>query len=165
MSAGDLVSGVAAVMACASGGILVIARARLTMALAFAAASIFAGLAVISAGLFEVGVVMIAAGLFGALLALAAGAALGEMLTLVLRPAPLAIGAVAACAVTLLLAWPGAPSAPALAPAPQMIVADAPRGLDLFIALVAFAAVGAGVVALTGFGVRGLFGADKDGAS
>lgn len=162
MSAGDLAAGIAAVLACASAGVFVVARTRLAMALGFAAAGVFAGLAVIAAGLFDAGATIVAATLFVALLALASGAALGEMLTLALRPAPLAIGAVVACAVTLLLAWPGAPSAPSLAAASQVIVGHAPRGLDLFIALVAFASLGAGVVALAGFGARGLFGPDQD---
>ncbi|MDZ4777509.1 MAG: hypothetical protein SGJ23_12055 [Alphaproteobacteria bacterium] len=164
MIAGDLISGVAAVLACASAGVLVAARTRLAMALAFAGAGVFAGLAVIAAGLFDAGAVILAAGLLAALFALASGAALGEMLTLALRPAPLAIGAVALCTAALLLAWPNAPPAPALAPPSPAVVGGAARGLDLFIALVAFAAVGAGVVAITGFGERGLFGPDKDGA-
>lgn len=167
MSAGDLAVLAAAVMACIGAGALAFARSRLAMALAFAVACMFAGISILAGGLFEAGAVVIAAGLLAALFALASGAALGEMLTLALRPAPLSIAAIAVCAGMLLLAWPNAPPLPVQAspPAGDVTAFDTPRGGDLLIALAAFAAVGAAVLALIGFGARGLFGPDRDGAS
>ncbi|MBL8557187.1 MAG: hypothetical protein JNM47_00580 [Hyphomonadaceae bacterium] len=165
MTVADFAGLAAACIACAGALGVVLARRRLTMALAFAVAAIFAGLAVMASGLFDAGGALIAAGLLAALLAIAAGGAIGEMLTLALRPAPLALAALALCAVTLLLAWPNAPTPPTAAPPRADASAfDAPRAGDLLIALAAFAAVGAGVVAVAGFGARGLFGPDRDSA-
>jgi len=165
MSTGDLAGLAAAIVACAAAGGGALARTRLAMALAFAVAALFAGLVVIAVGLFEAGAVAIAAGLLAALLTLASGGAIGEMATLALRPPPLALAAVALCTIALLLAWPNAPALPMRLPPASVVTSfDAPRGADLVIALAAFAAVGAGVLAITGFGARGLFGPDKDGA-
>lgn len=156
---------VAALLACACAGVVAAAGTRLTMAFGFAFACVFAGLAAISAGQFDGGVAIVAAGLLAGLFVLASSGAIGEMLALALRPTPLALGAAGVFVLTLLLAWPNAPILPAQTKASADAIAfDAPRGGDLMVALVAFVSAGAGVLALTGFGARGLFGPDKDGA-
>jgi hypothetical protein len=162
---GDWIAAFCAVVACLSALVLAMAKARVAAALAFGLVAAFAGLTAIAAGAFDAGLVLIAAGAMIALMTMAAAAGLGEVAVIAHRPALVPLAACVACAVALLLAWPNAPSAPALAQASRMVAFDIGRGMDVFIALVGFAAVGAGVTALVGFGERGVFGADKDGAS
>lgn len=162
---GDWIAAACAVVACVAALALVLAKTRVTASLAFALVSVFAGVTAIAAGAFDTGLVLIAAGAMTALTAMASAAGVGEIASGAHRPALAPIAAGVLCLGALLLAWPNAPTAPALAQASGMVAFDVGRGTDLFIALAAFAAVGAGVTALLGFGERGVFGPDKDGAS
>ncbi len=162
---GDWIAAACAVVACAAALALALARTRMAASLAFALVAVFAGLTAIAAGAFDAGLVLIAAGALTALMTMAAAAGVGEIVAVTQRPALAPIIAGAACAVALALAWPNAPPAPALAQAARVVAFDVGRGMDLFITLVAFTAIGAAVAALVGFGERGVFGPDEDGAS
>lgn len=161
----DWISVAAALLAGLAALSLALATSRVATAIACAVAAAFGGLAAIAAGAFDAGLVVIVAGALIAVMTMACAASIGEAATASLRPALPPLVACAVFAVALVLAWPNAPPAPILAQATRTVAFDAPRGMDLFIALAAFAAIGAGVVGIAGFGERGLFGADKDGVS
>jgi len=161
----DWISVAAALIAGLGVIALALATSRIATAVAFAVAAAFGGLAAIAAGAFDAGLVVIGAGALIALMTMASAAPIGEVASASHRPALLPLAACAVFALVIMLAWLNAPSAPTLMQATRTVAFDAPRGMDIFIALAAFAVIGAGVVGLIGFGERGLFGPDKDGAS
>jgi hypothetical protein len=163
---GDWIAAACAFVCVVAGLALALARTRMALSLAFTFVAVFAGLAAIAAGAFDTGLVLVVAGAMIALFTMASAAGVGEVADFVSRrPALVPLAASVLCAGALCLAWPGAPPAPALASPPRVIAFETARGMDIFIALIAFVAVGAGVTALVGFGARGVFGADKDGVS
>ena len=160
----DWIAAACAAIAVIAAVALALAKTRVAAALAFAIVAAFAGLTTIAAGAFDAGLVLIAAGMLIALMTMAAAQSVGEIAALAHRPAWAPLAACVTGALVLLLAWPNVPSTPLLGQLTRVAAFSVPRGVDLFIALAAFAAVGAGVVALLGFGERGVFGVDKDGA-
>lgn len=158
---GDWIGALAATLACGAALAMAFSPTRVATALAFAATIAFAGVAAMATGVFDAGFALLAGGTLATLLALAAGAGIGEIALIAQRPALARIAVCVACFAALLLAWPNTPPLPALALPDRAPVFDLPRGLDLFIALAAFAAAAAGIVGAVGFGARGLFG---DGA-
>lgn len=162
---GDWIGALAAALACCAALAMALSATRAATALAFAVTIVFAGVSTMAAGVFDAGFALIAGGALATLFALAAGANLGEIAPIVQRPALVRIVICAVCFAALLLAWPNTPQTPALGLPERAPVFDAPRGLDLYIALVAFAVAAAGVVGAIGFGARGLFGEGADAKS
>lgn len=162
---GDGIGALAAMLACCAALAMALSAMRAAATLSFAVVAVFAGVATMAAGVFEAGFALIAGGALVTLFALAAGRGLGEVAPIAQRPALAVLGLCLACLAALLLAWPNTPPTPALAPPDRAPVFDAPRGLDLFIALAAFAAAAAGVLGAVGFGARGLFGEGADAKS